>query len=256
MIDLHLHILPGVDDGSRDMDDSLAMADLAARSGVTTLVATPHSNQMGRFENFCSARLTEDFDELEAAVKRAGIPVRILRGMEIFASEDMGEKIRQGRLASICRSRYYLVEVPFGAAPSWIEARLQEIQARGATPLIAHVERYYCVQDDPMLVYNWLYAGCRIQVNKGSFFGSFGSAAHRTAKILMENDLISCVASDAHRPDVRTPWMKDVRDYLTSRAGEHYAHIVLTANPERIISDQPIMMHGRPPGKRKKFFWQ
>ena len=115
MIDLHLHILPGVDDGSRDMDDSLAMADLAARSGVRTLVVTPHSNQMGRFENFCSSELTEAFDELETEVKRAGIPIRILRGMEIYASEDIGRKIRQGMLTGLAGSHYYLVEVPFGA---------------------------------------------------------------------------------------------------------------------------------------------
>lgn len=256
MIDLHLHILPGVDDGSRDMDDSLAMADLAARSGVSTLVATPHSNQMGRFENFCAPELTEAFDELKAEVKRAGIPIRILCGMEIYASEDMAEKIRLGRLASLNDSRYYLVEVPFGAPPSWIEARLQEIQALGITPLIAHVERYYCVQDEPLLVYNWLSEGCRIQVNKGSLFGRFGRMAEQTAHTLMENDLISCIASDAHRPDVRTPWMKDIWDYLIQHAGEHYARQMLQRNPEKIIYDQPIRMHGQPPGRRKKFFWQ
>ena len=256
MIDLHLHILPGVDDGSRDMDDSLAMADLAACSGVRTLVVTPHSNQMGRFENFCSSELTEAFDELETEVKRAGIPIRILRGMEIYASEDIGRKIRQGMLTGLAGSHYYLVEVPFGAPPSWIEARLQEIQAEGKIPLIAHVERYYCVQDDPVLIYNWLSEGCRIQVNKGSFSGRFGRMAQKTAHTLMENDLISCVASDAHRPDVRTPWMKDIRDYLVQHAGEQYARQMLQGNPEKIINDQSIRMHGQPPGRRKKFFWQ
>ena len=256
MIDLHLHILPGVDDGARNIDDTLGMADLAARSGVRTLVATPHSNQMGRFENFCSPTLTDAFDELEREIKKANIPLTILRGMEIFASEDMDRKIREGMLTGLNDSRYYLVEVPFGAPPAWIEARLQNMQAQGITPLIAHVERYYCVQDDPMLVFNWLYAGCRIQVNKGSFFGRFGSAAHKTARILMEHDLITCVASDAHRPDVRTPWMRDIRDYLTDHAGEHYAHTVLTRNPEKIIADQPVPMHGRPIARKKKHFWQ
>lgn len=256
MIDVHLHILPGVDDGSRDIDESLAMADLAARSGVTTLVATPHSNQMGRFESFCSPALTEAFDQLEDQLEKAKIPVRLLRGMEIYASEDMGRKIRHGRLTGLAGSHYYLVEVPFGAPPSWIEARLQEIQAEGMIPLIAHAERYYCVQDDPVLVYNWLSEGCRIQVNKGSLFGRFGRLAERTAHTLMENDLISCIASDAHRPDVRTPWMKDIRDYLIRHAGDHYAQQMLQSNPEKIINNQTIRMHGHPPGSRKKFFWQ
>lgn len=256
MIDLHLHILPGADDGSRDLDDSLGMADLAARSGVSTLVATPHSNQMGRFENFWSARLSAAFDDLRAQVEKAKIPVTILNGMEIFASEDMGEKIHDGRLTGLSKSRYYLVEVPFSARPAWIEERLQEMQAQGATPLIAHVERYYCVQDDPVLVYSWLREGCRIQVNKGSFFGRFGRMAERTARILMEHDLISCVASDAHRPDVRTPWMKDVSDFLIRHAGEDYRQKVLQTNPGLIISDQSVPMHGRPPGQRRRFFWQ
>lgn len=256
MIDLHLHILPGVDDGSRNMDDSLAMADLAARSGVSTLVATPHSNQMGRFENFWSASLSAAFDDLQAQVEKAKIPITILKGMEIFASEDMGEKIHDGRLIGLSQSRYYLVEVPFGAQPAWIEARLQEMQARGVTPLIAHAERYYCVQDDPVLAYNWLREGCRIQVNKGSFLGRFGRTAERTARLLMENDLISCVASDAHSPEMRTPWMRDAWDFLIRHGGEQYARRMLEGNPEKILQDAPIRMHGQPPGRRRKHFWQ
>ena len=95
MIDIHAHILPDLDDGSEDMEESLEMAELSVESGVEIMAATPHSNQMGRFENFQSEQLQTAFERLRMVLKKEKIPLKILNGMEIFASEDIAQKIKK-----------------------------------------------------------------------------------------------------------------------------------------------------------------
>ena len=149
MIDIHTHILPGLDDGSQTLSDSLEMAELALESGVDTIIATPHSNQLGRFENFDLAHLKHVFSRLQQALQEEGIPLTLHLGMEIFASEDLCEKIQAGALLSLNRSRYYLVEFAFDEAPEFIGDILDGVLSVGAIPVIAHPERYFCVQNYP-----------------------------------------------------------------------------------------------------------
>ena len=152
MIDIHTHILPGLDDGSQTLSDSLEMAELALESGVDTIIATPHSNQLGRFENFDLVHLKHVFSRLQQALQEEGIPLTLHLGMEIFASEDLCEKIQAGALLSLNRSRYYLVEFAFDEAPEFIGDILDGMLSVGAIPVIAHPERYFCVQDYPSLI--------------------------------------------------------------------------------------------------------
>lgn len=254
MIDLHTHILSGLDDGSREMDDSLALADLALEGGVDRLVATPHSNQLGRFENFYSHDLARHFRRFQSALEEAGIPLTVYLGMEIFASDDMEEKIRDGALISLNHSRYYLVEFEFDEEPGRIGDYLEQIFAVGGVPLIAHPERYHCVQDYPVLAYEWLRMGCCTQINKGSLFGRFGRHAARTAQVMLENQLVTCVASDAHSPYMRTTYMADARDYLAGQFGEHEMRRLMVDNPMRVIRNEEVPRHGRPPERRRSFF--
>lgn len=254
MVDLHTHILPGLDDGSGNLKDSLDMADLALEGGVDRLVATPHSNQLGRFENFYSEQLEEHFRRFQCALEEAGIPLSVYLGMEIFASDDMEDKIRDGSLISLNRSRYYLVEFAFDEEPGRIGDCLEQIFAADGVPLIAHPERYYCVQDYPVLAYEWLRMGCYTQINKGSLFGRFGRHAARTARVMLENRLVTCVASDAHSPYMRTTYMADARNELVERLGEHEMRRLMVDNPGRIIRDEEVPRHGRPPERRRSFF--
>lgn len=255
MIDLHTHILPGLDDGSQDMEDSLEMCALALEGGVDTIVATPHSNQLGRFENFYSEQLEQRFSLLKQAIAAEQLPVQLYLGMEIFASEDLEEKIHEGTLISLNHSRYYLIEFPFDASPWQIGEELEQVFAAGGIPLIAHPERYFCVQEQPALVYQWLQLGCLTQVNKGSPLGRFGRHAARTADFLLTNRLATCVASDAHSPYVRTTFMGDIQDYLYDRFGEAEMLRLTRENPYRILHDKPIPQHGSLPERRRGFFF-
>lgn len=255
MIDLHTHILPGLDDGAEDLSDSLEMAELALEGGVDTLVATPHSNQIGRFENYASEELEQAFQQFQRALVREHLPLKVHLGMEIYASEDMEEKIRQGRLFGLNRSRYYLVEFAFDEEPNQIGDFLEQIFDAGRIPLIAHPERYFCVQDYPVLVYEWLRMGCFTQINKGSMFGRFGHHAAQAAKVLLHNHLVTCVASDAHSPYMRTTYMGDAQEYLSERFGDDEMYRLMVENPGRILCNAVIPPHGRLPEQKRRLFF-
>ena len=254
MIDLHVHILPGLDDGAASMEDALEMADMAVESGVEALVVTPHSNQPGRFENFCSEELQEVYEEFLSELEKEKIKLKVYPGMEIFATEDMAEKIRDGQLMGLNGSSTYLIEFPFDADPYWIGNQLEAVRELKKRPLIAHPERYFCVQEFPGMVYEWIKLGCLTQVNKGSILGRFGRSAGITAEVLLENDLVTCVASDAHSPYMRTTYMGDVREVLETHFGEDVLHRLLTENPARILENKIIPIHGKTPERRKLFF--
>lgn len=254
MIDLHTHILPGIDDGSPDMDSTLAMAALAVEGGTEYLTATSHSNQMGRFENFYSPELKQLYLSVKQAIQQEKIPLKLMLGMEIFASGDMEEKIRDGRLIGLNKSRYYLVEFYFDEEPARIRGYLQSIFRAGGVPLIAHPERYYCVQESPYLLYDWLRMGCYAQLNKGSLYGRFGRDAERTAQELLGNGLITCVASDAHSYRMRTPHMGEAVQWMLSHLGEDITRLLTEENPRRILTNQPVPPHGRPPRQDPYFY--
>lgn len=254
MVDLHVHILPGLDDGAASMEEALEMADMAVESGVERLVVTPHSNQKDRFENYCSEELQDVYEEFLQELNREKISLKVHPGMEIFATENMCDKISDGRLMGLNDSFTYLIEFPFDADPYWIGSQLEAVREMKKRPLIAHPERYYCVQEFPGIVFEWIKAGCLTQINKGSVLGRFGRSAGITAEILLENDLATCIASDAHSPYMRTTYMGDIRDLLEEHFSDAVAHRLLKDNPERILDNRMIPVHGRAPERRKLFF--
>ena len=258
MTDLHVHILPGVDDGSPNLSTSLEMAEMAAQSGVRILAVTPHANQTGiegvedGYVNYESEQLEEQFYRLEREINREHIPISLVRGMEIMSIGPLGKKIRERKLIPLHESCYYLIEVPFDMAPDGIKKRLLEFPAMGKIPVLAHPERYFCVQDTPELLYEFREMGAVLQINKGSVFRRFGEEAERTTRFLLENRLAGCVASDAHGADYRTTDMRPVRQFLEERYGEAYAQLLLKVNPRRILEDRQIFYEPSPERKRKR----
>lgn len=255
MIDIHTHILPGIDDGSEHMEETLAMAELAWESGVRTIVATPHSNVRGIYENYDSEEWRLLFQKVKAYLKENQCQIELVPGAEVYASNHVSDRIRDGLLRSINDSRYYLMEVPFDADPYWAEEIWESVLELGKVPVIAHPERYFCIQDNPVILYEWMRMGCLSQMNRGSVFGRFGRSVQRTAEILLDHNLITCVASDAHSSYRRTPYMADIREYLLDIFGERRMERLLYANPERIIRDQMIYNENLiRPNERRRYF--
>ncbi len=241
MIDIHTHVLPGIDDGSEDMEMSLEMLALAADSGVHTLVATPHCNIPDEYENYADEALAALWSSLESAAAQARIPIKLCRGMEIFATEELPELLTERRVWTLNDTRYFLVEFSFDEDPDFCRQILSECRELGFLPIIAHPERYFFLQDDPSLAYEFCVSGYGLQVNKGSLLGSFGPAPRRMADLILDHGLCACVASDAHRPYERSTYMIRVRDYLAAEYGEEYMRLLLEENPARILSGRELL---------------
>lgn len=240
MIDIHAHILPGLDDGSDRMTTSLRMAELAIRSGVTDLIATPHSNQRRRFENYASPALEEHLHRLREALRREKLELRVHPGTEAYATSDMAELYRAGKLLTLAGSRYLLVEFNFHDDVYYMENILRDLLETGVTPVVAHPERYLALQTLPDILCEWVEAGVHLQINKGSLSGFFGRGPYELAVTMLEHDLASFVASDAHRADRRTPVLSDAYRWLAANTSEHLADRLLRDNPARVLKDEPL----------------
>lgn len=241
MIDIHAHILPGIDDGAQDMYDTLEMVRLAEKSGVTDIVATPHCNIPGHRSNYFDREYAELVKAVREAVHQEGIPVKIHPGMEVFATPELPDLIRKGQIMTLNQSRYLLMEFSFDEDPRFVTDMVRQVRETGAIPVIAHAERYEFVQDDPWLVYDWRKKGYPIQINKGSYQGKFGRRARQTAWLLTDHHLVSVIASDAHSPYQRTTYMENVYMELLDEYPESYLQMLFQENPRRICKNEPIM---------------
>ena len=172
MIDIHAHILPGIDDGAEDVYDTLEMARMAADSGVDKIIATPHCNIPGMYGNYFGREYIDRYESVVRAVRKEKIPIEILPGMEVFSTEDLPELIVNHKIMPLNQSRYILMEFAFDEDPEFADSILKRVEEVGARPVIAHVERYEFIQDYPQIAYRWFRKGYVIQANKGSFLGS------------------------------------------------------------------------------------
>lgn len=249
MIDIHTHILPGVDDGSDSMATSIQMARMAAKCGVTTIVATPHCNIEGEYENYESYIQEEIVQEFRQELKDQNINIDIVAGMEVYATEEVPELLLSGNIITLNYSRYLLIEFDFRENPSLIDYVLDEIRNQGLRPIIAHPERYPYVQDNPCIVYDWIYQGCSLQVNKGSILGSFGSKARNVAHYLMNQNLVSFIASDAHGMGRRTTNLGTTYQYISDHYSDEYADILFKENPNRVLEDLELIQLGEIRGR-------
>ena len=241
MIDIHTHTLPGIDDGSQNMDMSLEMLAMAADSGVEMLVTTPHCNIPGEFDNYASSELERLFQRLDAAREEAGIRLKLCRGAEIFATSELPDLLREKMVWTINATRYFLTEFSFDEDPSFCWDVLAECAELGFRPVIAHPERYYFLQDDLRIAFDWCTSGYALQVNKGSLLGDFGPRSQETAEILLGHGLAACVASDAHHPLQRTTHMGEIAELLVEEYGEDYARLLLEENPARILRGSELL---------------
>ena len=240
MIDIHTHILPGIDDGARDLGDTLAMAEIAVKNGVTDMIATPHFNIPRGFENYVGEEYWQVFHLAQEAIAQEGIPLNLYPGMEVYTIEEVPQLLKAGKLMTLNKSRYLLMEFAFGGDPDFADQMLRRTAAEGIVPVIAHIERDHFVQAIPGIAEEWKDRGYVIQCNKGSFQGRFGREEERLAYHLMDRQLVDVIASDTHRPYRRTPNLWEVYDQLAMEYPESWLDELFTENPERILHDLPI----------------
>ena len=242
MIDIHAHILPGIDDGAADIYETLEMADIAVQSGVRAIIATPHTNIPGIYDNYFGKEYIEAYNRATDAIEKEQIPLKILPGMEAFATYNLPRLIQGQKIMPLNRSRYILIEFAFDEDPKFAERVLDQVKEVRAWPIIAHAERYDFLQDNPQIAYKWLEKGYMIQANKSSYIGRFGVRARDTMHELLSHHLISVIASDAHSSEVRTPYMRDVYKEIRNDYSNEMAELLFKTNPERVCKNLPMQI--------------
>lgn len=240
MVDIHCHILPGFDDGSDNIEESLRMARIAAGGGTKAIIVTPHSNIPGSYQNYLDKEYVDTFKELKAKIKEANIPLEIYPGHEIFAAEDFVEQIKKRKLLTLCDSDYPLVEFGFRERSESVYEKLQLLVAEGFTPIIAHPERYAFVAEDRSAALRLKKIGCLLQVNKGSLKNKFGDNAYAISQSIIRHEVADFVASDAHSPYMRTPYLADAHEIISELHSPQYANLILSINPEKVLKNEKI----------------
>lgn len=242
MIDIHCHILPGLDDGAFSLDESLMMAESAFESGTRGIFCTPHSGP------YLHDELLEVFGSLKEAVAAQNIPVELYLGQEIYLTENYARQIRDignGYPVTINGTPYALVEFNPTAHSRILRDAVDCLCAEGFIPIIAHPERYAAVIEDVFLAERLKASGALLQVNKGSLKGAFGSDALQAASYLLYERTADFVASDAHSPYERTPKLRDVHAFISEHYSIDYADHLMLVNPGKVAANRKIYSYNR-----------
>lgn len=200
-VDIHTHILPGVDDGAKSREDAFAMARAAQGHGTAIVVATPHMDFAGKDLAGASGVIRSGAHALAAALASSGMSIRVLPGMEIAMDLHLPSLLECGEALTIGDAgKYVLVELPFQQIPECAEKVVFDLSSAGYVPVIAHPERCAGVARDPNRMYPLVRAGALGQVNAGSLTGAFGRSIRNVAEILLRHRLAHVIASDGHSP--------------------------------------------------------
>lgn len=259
MYDIHSHIIYGVDDGSPDKESSRCLLEMAAGSGTTHIVATPHVIEMYKHPSW--ETVNAGVEELRAMASEKGLNLEIMPGAEVMLSLDILKAYDEAPHAfCLNNTNYALVELPMFEVPKFTEDLFYEMQLRGLTPVLAHPERYKSLFQTPERLLEWCHKGVLLQCNGGSLLGKFGHSAEHNVRLLLHNKLISFIGSDAHRVNVRNTDLSAERKKLVELVGQGYADAICLHNPKAMLAGEEIKV--ALPKKieklpeKKKSFWQ
>ena len=236
MIDIHSHLLYGVDDGAQTIIDSEKMLKQAAAQEITGMILTPHYRK-GVFK-YPKEIIQERYAELKDIAKDFGITLYL--GCEYYADSRITENIASGRCLTMGGSEYLLVEFDYKADYHFIRSVLENCILSGIYPIIAHAERYETFIKDIKLLADFRQMGCLIQLNADSILGLDGRAVKRLCKKILKNELADIVASDCHDTEARGNHVADCYTYIGKKFGTDVARKLLIKNPRKIIEAADI----------------
>ncbi len=231
MVDIHCHLLYGVDDGAGSFEESYEMFEDAVAQGITDIIATPHYRR-GMFP-YHRENVRASYEQMSGYAKELGI--RLYLGCEYHADSEMIENLKSGRVMTLAGSDYVLTEFSGGDGYGRIRGRIDELIANGYIPVMAHVERYSFFQKDVGALEEFRRMGVLIQINADSILGADGWKAKRTCAKILKNDLADIVASDCHDVYDRRNRMQKCMDHVSAKYGKGRAQRLFVACPQRIL---------------------
>jgi protein-tyrosine phosphatase len=250
MVDIHCHILPAIDDGAKNITESLEMAREAVKEGIQTIVATPHHKNR-RYENPKDSIIPR-VKELNGILEKENIPLNILPGQEVRIYGEIVEDLRLGKILTLSETQYLFIELPTGHVPRYTEAILYELQQKGITPIIVHPERNSELLERPELLYNFVNKGALTQVTASSICGYFGKKIRNYSFQLIEANLTHFIASDAHNIHNRTFKKAEAINEVKSKYGYDIVDLFLE-NAKLLVEDQTIYKEVPEQIRKKKF---
>ena len=243
MIDIHSHIIFDVDDGPRDLADSLALLEESYRQGVRTIISTSHRRK-GMFET-PENKIAEHFKLVQEIAKEISDDLTVLFGAEIYYTSDVLDKLEKKIIPSLADTRYALIEFSMTTPYKEIHTALSNVLRLGITPVVAHIERYHCLENDEKKVRDLIDMGCYMQINsssvlKSKLFGDKYKFMKKRARFFLEKDLVHFVASDMHNLDDRPPYMKEAFQIISKKYGVAYAEQLFRKNQEILLRNEYI----------------
>ena len=260
MIDIHSHILPGLDDGAKSIEETLGMVRQLQEAGFKTLIATPHVLEGRAY--LSPADILAETEQVRECVARAGIPVEILPGAENYIFPDMAKWAQAGKLLTLGNTgKYLLLELPMLEIPHYTDQVFFELQVNGLTPVLAHPERYRSLYDKPERLLDWANKGILFQLDLRSLDGKYGPQAKRLAEVMLHSDLVHFVGSDAHRvARSESAYLEELRS-VKGIVGEERFREVTMGNPRGVVEGKLLLrerdyfLDEAVVKKKKRGFW-
>lgn len=237
MIDLHCHILPGLDDGAADLGVALEMARAFVADGVAVVACTPHILP-GLYHNSADG-IRNATSALQAVLEREGIPLRLVPGADNHIAPDAPARLRSGQMLALADSRYVLIEPPHNVVPQRLEAAFFDLQLAGYVPILTHPERLKWIEGHAHLIRKLAGAGVWMQITAGSLAGRFGSRAQCWAERLLEEGCAHILATDAHDAHRRPPDLLRGVELAARRVGDEEAWHLVSTRPKGVLDNVP-----------------
>ena len=243
MIDIHSHIVFDVDDGPKTIEDSRALLEESYRQGVRTIISTSHRRK-GMFET-PEAKIEENFKQVQELAKEIADDLTILYGAEIYYTSDILDKLEQGKIPRLADSQYALIEFSMITPYKEIHTALSNVLRLGVTPVVAHIERYHCLENDEKKVRDLINMGCYTQINSSSvlkpkLFGDTYKFMKKRAQFFLEKDLVHFVARDMHNLNPRPPYMQEAYQIISKKYGKSHAEQLFRKNQELLLRSEYI----------------
>lgn len=254
MIDIHSHILNGVDDGAESISNSMEILKKAEEAGFTDIILTPHFIEDYYVNS--RRRIKPRIVSLKKELYSENVVVQLYHGNEILLTENTLSLLEENKIATLANSRYILFELAFSNKMLNLGQLIYEIKAKGYIPILAHPERYSYIQENPRAITEIINYGVFIQCNYGSFIGQYGKAAKRTAEILLENHIIHFLGSDTHKHGFIYENMESIKKRLIEVSKDPiYIENITTNNQMNIINDLDMFVNDYPKEIKEKKKW-
>jgi len=250
MIDIHSHILPGIDDGAKTVEDSIEMAKLAVQEGIHTIIATPH-HKNGKYLN-SKTSILPIVEQLNNRLIEDNIPLRVLPGQETAINGEMVDDYQTGGILTLNQTQYVFVELPSNHVPRYTKQMIFDLQLKALIPIIVHPERNSEIHERPEKLYELVEKGALAQLTAGSLCGKFGKKIKGFSEQLIEANLVHFIASDAHNVTSRAFHIVQAFDTVRNKYGSDYAEM-FEENAELLVEGLNVYKEMPQQIKKKKF---